>query len=554
MALRFTACTFLCLLLLPLVAGGQDWRGFPKLYPSNITQFTQEDGMPITCTWNGMKDQKGRLWINPCFGQPEHQTINFYQFNGRRAEEIHWINQPEGATGQACLAGMLESGELYGYFRKTNHLFCFNPDTRETHFYRLGREQAEIMFMGFAPKHGLIVLAGYANRQLIYQLKQDKPELLLEYESTIDHDQEVEKDRFFPNFQLLAGDDLWFCEAWDMVFSGTLRERLKILRFNLQNHSLRPYTFDELFAGTPPPPELFRYRANLVEGPHGQVLLADRDHVYQIDTSTGKAALRWVFPHAMDHNSYIFNYRIAQDLAGNLLFLFPDNSNHYVGVLMDTSGQLFDYSEVLKATVEASRFENLLHYNVWSRDFRRNILAFQQGGVLAADLKFYGAITTSLTGSATRGIVEWKPGEYLVRPEEGDRFAFIGLRNFPGQNHAQTDNPMVGPLLHPVSMSNLVAEGGYWWYSNGENLVRLDANHTPTAFPAGSYFAKFTFLDSRTVALFTEKQGLCFFDLATQKLRQGAGDRPGRRAVEQYRSWHSPRQGLCALGSYLQRA
>ncbi|MBK8955963.1 MAG: response regulator [Saprospiraceae bacterium] len=504
--------------LASLHLSGQEVATFPKLYPSNISQFTQEDGMPITCAWNGINDRKGRLWINPCFGQAEHQTVNFYQFNCRRADEIHWTNQPMGATGQACLAGMQESGELYGFFRKSNHFFRFNPDSRKTHFFKLDREQAEIVFMGYTPKHGLIVLAGYANRQLIYQLKEDKLNLLLDYESSIDHDLEAEKDRFFPNFQLLAGDELWFCEARDLVFSGNLRERLKILRFNLQNQSLRPYTFDELFAGSLPPPLLFRYRVNLVEGPQGSILLADRDHVYQIDTLTGRALLRWVFPHRMDHISYIFNYQITRDLVGNLLFMFPDKRNNYIGVLMDTSSRLFDYSAVLEATVKASRFENILHYNVFSRDFRRNILAFQQGGIIAADLKYYGAITSVLKGSATRGIVEWKPGEYLVKPEDGDHFVFAGLQNFFSQIPEQSGNQSNRALLQPVAMSKLVAKGGYWWYSNGENLVRLDSNLKPHAFLVGSYFAKFTFLDSRTIALYTEKHGLCFLDLTTQKL------------------------------------
>ena len=500
-----------------MAGAGQDIAAFPKLLPSNITSYGLEQGMPITCAWDGLEDQKGRLWITPCFGQAEHQTVNFYQFDGRRAKEIRWDQLPDGADGQACLVGMADDGELYGFFRKTNHFYFFDPDTRKTRFYQIDRKQADIIFMAHAPKHGLIVLAAYANRQLIYQLQNDTLQLILEYESSIDHDKDIEKDRFFPNYQLLAGDDLWFCEARDMVFDISLREKFKILQFNLRDHSLKQYTLQDLFGESPLPPLMFQHRVNLVSGPGGKVLLADRDHVYQIDPKTGKASLRWVFPHAMDHISYLFDYRIERDVVGNLLFLFPDSRNRYVGVLMDTTGQLYDYSAVLKATVETSRFPDILHYNMWSRDFRRSILAFQQGGLIAADLQFYGAISTYLRGDAMRGIAEWRQDEYLVRPENIERFYLLRPFAHPATEPLSPSVPFGHPF-HPLSMSTLVAANGYWWYSSGNNLVRMDKEKTCTALHVGAHFTKFVFLDQQTIALVAGDGRLCFFDLQSNKL------------------------------------
>ncbi|MCB9355595.1 MAG: response regulator [Lewinellaceae bacterium] len=227
--------------------------------------------------------------------------------------------------------------------------------------------------------------------------------------------------------------------------------------------------------------------------------------------------MRWVFPHAADHDSYIFNYRIERDNAGNLLFLFPDDRNHYTGVLMDAAGHLYDYSPVLKQTIDVSPFPDLLHNNVWSSDFRRNLYAFQQGGLIVADLQFYGSISTFLEDNPTRGIAEWEPDTYLVRSESRDNL--ITANPFKNSTAESLGAPVgLGHPLHPIAHSSILAKNGYWWYSSGNDLVRVDSNKVHTTMHIGSFFTKFAFLEKQVLALVTEKNQLCFFDLATQKL------------------------------------
>ncbi|MCB0621526.1 MAG: hypothetical protein KDC41_23110, partial [Saprospiraceae bacterium] len=96
------------------------------MYPSHLTVYDIDAGMPISCAWNGFMDGQGRLWINPCFGQEEHRTIGFYQFDGQHSESIYWDELPAGAEkGQANLVGSAADGELYGFFRRTGHFFFF---------------------------------------------------------------------------------------------------------------------------------------------------------------------------------------------------------------------------------------------------------------------------------------------------------------------------------------------------------------------------------------------------------------------------------------------
>ena len=492
---------------------------FPKLYPSHLTVYDIDAGMPISCAWNGFMDGQGRLWINPCFGQEEHRTIGFYQFDGQHSESIYWDELPAGAEkGQANLVGSAADGELYGFFRRTGHFFFFDPDTRRTRFYRIGQEDATIIFMKDHPVHGMILLAGLANHQFIYQLRGDSVELLLDYESAIDHDREPEKDRFFPGYQLLAGDDLWFCEARDMVFSGELRKNFKVLRYDLRERRLYRFTLEDLFGGTPPPPpEIFRKRASLAKGPQGGILLADCDHIYRVDPRSGRANLWRVFPHAMDHEAYLFYYRIVSDETGNLLFLFPDGQQRYLGILADTAGQFYDYSPVLETAVKAGRFPDMLLDNVWSRDFKRSLFAFHQAGMVAVDLQLHSSIHTGLEEYGIRAIGEWQTGEYLVNPERIRELFHVDDR----ADQAGIDWELfvlADQEAQPVGMSSLLFAYGYWWYSSGKQLVRLDSSRTQLSFPIGKDFEKFTFLDSSRVALVTNQNELLIVDLSTHQI------------------------------------
>ena len=62
---------------------GQD---IPVLYPATISTYDIDDGLPISCTEDGLLDFDGRLWINACHRQEEHQTIDFFQFR-----RIHFV-------------------------------------------------------------------------------------------------------------------------------------------------------------------------------------------------------------------------------------------------------------------------------------------------------------------------------------------------------------------------------------------------------------------------------------------------------------------------------
>ena len=65
----FIGCFILC--LLAGLAHGQRSDSLLKLYPSNLTAYDLEDGLPISCVYDGLMDRQGRFWVNACFGQTE---------------------------------------------------------------------------------------------------------------------------------------------------------------------------------------------------------------------------------------------------------------------------------------------------------------------------------------------------------------------------------------------------------------------------------------------------------------------------------------------------
>lgn len=493
----------------------------PRLYPSNLSAYDLEEGLPVSCVQDGLKDKSGRLWVNVCFDQPELRTINFFRFDGQHSELIYWESLPPGTEQcQATLATIAETGELYGFFRPGNHFFRFNPDTRQTRFYQLTDTTVDITWMQFSADHGLIIMAQNPDVQQLYRLQGDTPEMLLNHSIKTAPGGEVQE---FPGrsiFRVLAGDDLWFYEKPSVYYlPDKVQEQFRLLRFNFRNRSLKTYSYNDLFSGAPPPSAAAYRQFVLCADRHNQVMLLDGNCLYALDRKTCKAALKAVFDNHMtwEKDPGFFYNRATKDAVGNLLFLLWDEKEYYKGVLLDTSGRFLDYSAVLQQTARMTRYGTIFFNGVWSRDYQRNILTFSPGGMLSADIQFNGSISYRMKGIPTRAISEWRPGQYLVRAETRSNFLLVRPLEGPAVQLFYPELKAEQPF-HPVTLSNLIkTTDGYWWYGSDKSLVRFDSNKVRTIFPVGFEFVKFTFLDARHVALVNSKRGdLMIYNVSTK--------------------------------------
>ncbi|MBK8969584.1 MAG: hypothetical protein IPM36_23570 [Lewinellaceae bacterium] len=517
----YIGCLILC--LSTGLARGQGWDGVPKLYPSNLTAYDLEEGLPISCVSSGLTDRRGRLWVNACFEQPEHRTVSFFRFDGRHSEVVHWDSLPPGAENlQPALSCINQAGDLFGFFRLGAHFFLFDPETHRTVFYRLTNPDAEICWMDYSAQHGLILLARLTRSIQVYRFRDAKTELLADLPIVpSDKDETIKSVPFLPGFQTLAGDELWFFQEPITSYSPeNVREQFLLIRLNLRTRELKSFTYDALFSATPEPREAPWRQFVLCSDARNHVLLLDTKRLYEIEKGTGRAVLKTVFDNQVQPSYMVSEkYRAQKDELGNLLFVLPDERKYYRAVLLDTAGQYFDYTAVLQQMASVSRFGWIHQHNVQSNDFRRSIKTFSAGGLIVADIQFYGAISYIMKGIPTRAIAEWRPGEYLVRSEMHNGQLLVRPHGDPNLQlfhpELKTDN-----ALHHTTLSNLIhSDNGFWWYGAPRGLVRIDSNKLRTFFPVGFDFTRFTLLDAYNAALVDNRGQLFFYNLATRKSR-----------------------------------
>lgn len=494
----------------------------PKLYPSNTTFYDLSGVLPVTCTWNGFTDHKGRLWVNPCFNQGEFRTIPFYQYDGTRSEMIYWDTVPEGAEGQAALKGMTARGEFFGMVRGTGHFFFFDPETRNSRFFQIDRENAFIYDMELSPTQGLLLFALAQDSHLVYRFREDSLELLLDFKLKGGRSRAWHPDYASFPIQALSGEELWFQADPQIYFEEhRFSKDFKLLCLNLRTGTLREFSVEDVFQGAPPifpgsdlVPTVFASDA------HGSVYLLIWDQFYKIDPSSGKANFQTAFHHPDEFLWDPSAIRSQKDVVGNLLFFFLLTNQQYYGVLVDTAGHYFDYSAVLNESVSVSGYSTDVGLqNLASSDFTKHFLGFLSKGVTAADLRFSGSISNYIQDYPARAIAEWRPGQYLVKTEKRLPLTLVRPSSIPAET--LLDMPTREDKFFKMEdLSNLVkTDDGYWWFSSGRSLVRLDSNANYSAFPVGEYFTKFAFLDRQTIALALEDNQFYLYDLQTQRLQ-----------------------------------
>lgn len=187
----------------------------PELKAANVTAFDIDQGLPISCTFNGFVDKDGRLWINPCFAQTEHQTVPFYHYDGITSQLAMWDSLPQELDGQAAISGLDKTGWLHGFFRKTDKFFLFNPDTYQTRIFSLDNPEAKILFTSYADGPQMIIYAISGSEHLLHALEGDSVRLLQVLQMEPNEPEAYSRSAYlrqnqFYQTQLIHGNDFWF--------------------------------------------------------------------------------------------------------------------------------------------------------------------------------------------------------------------------------------------------------------------------------------------------------------------------------------------------------
>ncbi|TNE60289.1 MAG: hypothetical protein EP344_07695 [Bacteroidetes bacterium] len=505
-------------------------EGLPKVVPSNLSIFDIDAGMPISCTKNGVFDLNGSLWVNPCSGQEEHQTINFYRFDGYESAFVEWPNLPEKVKGQAILSCVTNSGEMVGYFKDSGTLFNFNPQTQKSDFFTLDSAGAIISFIGNTVAHGLFIHAYSPTSHLVFQYQNGKMDLV----KAIPHQRsELQSFNSFSDQVLLTETDLWILDpgtttADQSLLAGELHWS-GLIQLNLDSREVRSYDLTDLFHGKPPPPGRVEKYWVLVQGPQQTVLLylAPWDQYFLIDpvdsSVTGYDPVKEIEHIVKPFLSRSGNSRVflKNDQAGNLLFFYKNRSD-FVAFLQDKKGMFYDYTQVLNSAREGSRFPTSGISDIQSRNFLKQAYIFMNAGLAVVDLKYSSFITIRLDEIPVRSIAEMAPGRYFTFPEPSDWF--VQFRTGPGTSATSTaplDFDCLLSRARPTGPRHLIDiqkdAAGNFWVPFDNQLVRLQLNGSCTSYPVGKDFMKFAFVDTTTIILAADNQ-VFLYHIPSQKL------------------------------------
>ncbi|TNE60288.1 MAG: hypothetical protein EP344_07690 [Bacteroidetes bacterium] len=525
---------FLFVLELTLCSTGLQGQAdgmLPKLYHSSISLFDINNGLPIPCASGGLMDRNGRLWINPCFSQEEHQTINFYRFDGEHADFIEWEGIPPGIRGQAVLSGFNQEGALFGFFRNTGTCFFFNPETRKSQYYTIDSAETRINFIGATKEHGLILQAISPLYHLVYRLRGDRLEQLAAVPR-----QDPNNPYYPPGWQgytLLTDSDLWITniKILNSPDQATQTEQLDaLIRIQLANSKVREYTLNELFQGPPPPPLQQGFDQAICQGQKGTIIVHLNAWKQYFVIDLADETIRSIDPFAQvelpqalsDGTNLLSDVRMIKDSVGNILFL-AHYGFEYRAVLQNLNGSYYDYTPVVKAAQDTTWVPHYLIQNAQSRDFRKRTLFFTSTGLVVVELKLARSIETYLRQFNTRAIVEAAPRDYITNVHNTPLICNFDTNS---GDLEQTGNYLtlncLGPGPETISLrypANMVRDkNGSVWAPYDQQFIRFQSNGNCTRYFVGKQFVKFAFLDTATIALVGDNQ-LYLYHIPSQKRR-----------------------------------
>ena len=433
-------CLILTLLLLSSVLYGQTETptGYPALIPSNITAFDIDDGLPVSCTYSSFVDDAGRIWINPCFFQEEHRSIDVYQFDGLESHAITWENIPPEIEGQAAVFGQNEAGHFIGFFRRSPYFFTFDPESHQAAYFSIPDSSGAIWNMSVNSKKEVIIYGVEEGLHLIYLWKGgDLKELARLPRRTWYRD-----EMFIPSMQLITDNHFWFFDYYstdpDSIAPGDFADQLgAMVKIDLKTGLVDEYKISDIYGGKVPLPNWLVYPVRVEERANGEIhffFAAWLQHFKWIPETDTFQKYK-VFPSLYPENILFSNshFLIQSDAVGNLLYYYQNAAKEYVAILVDPEGKSYDYSQVLNRAVDQSRFVNGFVKYLQAKDFRKKVYICTEGGIIAVNLKFYQSIVIASENKPTRAITELGPDHYFLIREGGGGHATVKLHRRTGK-------------------------------------------------------------------------------------------------------------------------
>ncbi|HZV71145.1 MAG TPA: ATP-binding protein [Saprospiraceae bacterium] len=479
----------------------------PILQTSRITAYDINEGLPISCTWDAFHTSDGRMWINPCFQQEEHQRFSFFQFDGRQTRYVDLGEEARKIKAQAALSGFDKDDNAFGFFRLTSTFFMHDFHDHSTDLINIEQSDAYIIQLFQHKDDHLVILAMNASSFFVYTHQLDKTELKI----TIPRDH---PENPIPNLQkywvrdayVMNGDNLWFFD-WYGAENIAGPEVENLMRVNLKSGGVNKDPA-ATFIGYTPQKDVYNFNWTAINETIQLLDITGKLFVY--DFSKKQSSSRQLF---IDPKTLSVRSLIVTDKAGNTLYALILENEKY-GLLIDAKGGQYDYGDVLTRLNAYSRYPVLTIKGLYSNNFLQNVLAVSKGGLITADLKPATSIRYFITNQPTRGIAELSDQGLLVFSEQD------GVIRINTATHQVINFTRQAPFDGVIAgLGDLKTRpDGSVWFIQDSALIRLDPQLNPTKHPLHLFIERFDFINDSVVVLVTNKH-LLLYNIVEKKLR-----------------------------------
>ncbi len=506
----FGTLSGLLALFTPIVLKGQTGNPLiPEI--AEIAVFDVGDGLPLACTYNSVTDHQGRLWISPCFSQIPHQTIDFYQFDGRESHLIGSALRPPYIQGQMSLSGISSEGILYGFFRGSGTIFLFDPDSGACRFHSIPENNAEVVYINATDKTNTIVFAESSAEFQIYDLKRDTLQLIYRQQRKYPPFPKYLADQIDYNFD---GSHMWFVEL-DMSGSNASR---KLFLHRIDIHTLKDQEFDITYVLHPiaaPGISMSFYQNKMY-------LMASSGQIISIDNDNVKAVLPDLFSKPAFN---VLKTKVYNDAKGNMLLMLRVRDSGVDGkktsikaFLLSHDGGVIDYTKIINAAATSTRLPNSTVWNIYAQDLERKFMLMTEGGLVAVDLKQKNSVKMTFAPFATRSISQFPNGDYVVLQESTSRLA-----RFDHSSGKVIVSPSEDRNISVVNMADIrrTPKGDLYFVSglahDKSALIHISPDNHRDAFSFPYPLIRFDLLNDHTI-IFAQLDSLFRFDLNSGKL------------------------------------
>lgn len=389
---------FLLIIFFSRIGHGQSMGNLPKLLPSRIQPFQDEAFFPNYCVENIIVGSDGRLWMPTCGALTTSFNLPLLQYDGYELRPVDMALQTLSAQQTVYFGGYLEGLGLYGCINSAweSHFFSYAPS--QGHAVQIpipeGKTGAihacskdQIWFFQLLP----------TNKTVVYFW--DGTQMVKEAEISTVFDTDGKALHPFPGKTVESGGFIYF--QWRS--------------FNLIRYHIKSKTLSALPAFQPttstssrPCPGLTNMdRVHIAKDEHfiyttqfiyNRVYLAKWDHQTE----------KW-YP-IIENLGCVQGAGIFEDLSGNILFHYISSNQKNETFLLDTKGNVWDYSAI------TSSFSELTY--VYGQNFLEQAIVGTKKGAFTVDIQQNKAITSLFGDTSIRKLIAIDQSSFLVKPQK----------------------------------------------------------------------------------------------------------------------------------------